>query len=96
MNGSRAGWLAADQSSPSHRAIRAEAAIKLARALRQLPEDQREAVRLRHLEGWSLSELAEHFGRSQFAVAGLVKRGLQTLRTVMSADDDSTVRSLVR
>lgn len=96
MGNSRAGWLAADQSSPSHRAIRAEAAIKLARALRQLPEDQREAVRLRHLEGWSLSELAEHFDRSQFAVAGLVKRGLQTLRTVMGADDDSTVRSLVR
>jgi hypothetical protein len=42
--------------------------------------DQREAIRLRHLEGWTLAALAERFGRSESAVAGLLKRGLRGLR----------------
>ena len=76
-----AGVLAdSSQSSPSQRAMRGEAAIQLAAALERLPEDQREAIRLRHLEGWTLTQLAEHFGRSDSAVAGLLKRGLRNLR----------------
>ena len=49
-------------SSPSRKAMRGEGAIALARALEELPEDQREAVRLRHVEGLSLAELAEALG----------------------------------
>jgi RNA polymerase sigma-70 factor (ECF subfamily) len=52
----------------------------LAQAVETLPEDQREAIRLRYLEGWSLAQIAEHFDRSQVAVAGLLKRGLRGLR----------------
>ena len=72
--------VAADQSSPSAQARRREAIELLEGALGELPEDQSEAVRLRHLRGWSLERLATHFGRSEMAVAGLLKRGLQTLR----------------
>jgi len=71
---------AAKQSTPSARAIREEASADLRRRVNQLPDDQAEAVRLRHLEGWSLKQMAEHFGRSEVAVAGLLKRGMQTLR----------------
>ena len=67
-------------SSPSRKAMRGEGAIALARALEELPEDQREAVRLRHVEGLSLAELAEALGRSELAAAGLLKRGLRALR----------------
>jgi len=77
---------AAQHSSPSQRAMRGEDAIRLARALAELPEDQREAVRLRHLEGWSLAEIAECFERSPAATAGLIKRGMQKLRDKLGAN----------
>jgi RNA polymerase sigma-70 factor, ECF subfamily len=72
--------LSASQSSPSQRAMRGEEAIRLARALEALPDDQREAVRLRHLEGWSLEQIAQHLEKSLAATAGLIKRGVQNLR----------------
>jgi RNA polymerase sigma-70 factor (ECF subfamily) len=74
-------WLAADQSSPSQRAKHNEEALRLAAALEQLGEAQREALVLQHWHGWSLARIAEHLGRSRAAVAGLIKRGLQQLRT---------------
>ena len=73
-------WLVADQSSPSQRAICAEQAVELADALARLPEAQREALTLHHLQEWTLDQVAEHLGRSTAAVAGLIKRGLQSLR----------------
>jgi RNA polymerase sigma-70 factor (ECF subfamily) len=72
--------LDAGLSSPSQKAIRGEEAQRLAQALTVLPDDQREAVRLRHLEGWALADIARHLGRSSAATAGLIKRGMQVLR----------------
>ena len=60
--------------------MRGERAAKIARALQTLPEAQREAVRLRHLEGCSLAQIAERLGRTEAATAGLLKRGLAKLR----------------
>lgn len=73
-------WLAAEQSSPSERAERHEQGVRLAEALAALPEAQREALTLHHLEGRPLEEVASHLGRSREAVAGLIKRGLRQLR----------------
>ena len=78
--------LRADQSSPSERARRVEAWEQLECVLRELPDDQGEAVRLRHIRGWTLQQLANHFGRSEMAVAGLLKRGLQTLRDRLAVE----------
>jgi RNA polymerase sigma-70 factor (ECF subfamily) len=72
--------LDAGLSSPSQKAIRGEEAERLSRSLAALPDDQRQAVRLRHLEGWSLSDIARHLGRTPAATAGLIKRGMQALR----------------
>jgi RNA polymerase sigma-70 factor (ECF subfamily) len=74
------GWLAAEQSSPSERAERHEQGVRLAVALAELPEAQREALTLHHLEGRPLDEVACLLGRSRDAVAGLIKRGLRQLR----------------
>jgi RNA polymerase sigma-70 factor (ECF subfamily) len=82
-------WLAAEQSSPSEQAAGAEEAVLLARALAELPEAQREALLLRHWDGWSLKEISRHMGRSPDAVAGLLKRGLKQLRAVLSREDQS-------
>jgi RNA polymerase sigma-70 factor (ECF subfamily) len=73
-------WLAADQSSPSGKAQRQEQAMQLSAALATLPVAQREALLLRHFRGQSLTQIAEHLGRSHAAVAGLLKRGLRQLR----------------
>ena len=76
-------WLAADQSSPSQRADQAEQAQRLAEALEQLPETQREALVLQHWQGLSLAEIGARLGRSPEAVAGLIKRGLKKLRHLL-------------
>ena len=70
----------AEQSSPSGRMMRNEAAERLAAQIAALPADQRAAIRCRYLEGQSLNAMALHFQRSETAVAGLLKRALQTLR----------------
>jgi RNA polymerase sigma-70 factor (ECF subfamily) len=75
--------LDAGHSTPSQKAIRGEEMHSLAQALTALPDDQREAVRLRHLEGWTLDDIAQRLGRTPAATAGLIKRGMQTLRRKM-------------
>jgi RNA polymerase sigma-70 factor (ECF subfamily) len=75
-----AGWLAADQTSPSRAAERNEELLRLADALAALPEPQREVVVLKHLRGWTLQRIGDHIGRSVPAVASLLRRGLEELR----------------
>ena len=79
-----ADWLAAEQSSPSANLGRQENALRLARALAQLPEQQRQAVELRHLQGLSLKEIAESLGATKTAVVGLLHRGVVKLRKLLS------------
>jgi RNA polymerase sigma-70 factor (ECF subfamily) len=71
------------QSSPSRRAARDEDAVRLAEALAKLPDAQREALILQHWHGLTLARIGEKLGRSPVAVAGLLKRGLKTLRELL-------------
>jgi RNA polymerase sigma-70 factor (ECF subfamily) len=73
-----------DEPTPSVKMMRAEQALKLAQSLMQLPKDQEEAVRLRHLEAWPVEKIAAHMGKSTLATAGLIKRGLARLRREMA------------
>jgi RNA polymerase sigma-70 factor (ECF subfamily) len=73
-------FLAADEASVSGRAERNERLVRLADALARLPDDQRRAVELRHLQGLSLGAVADRMGRSVASVAGLLHRGLRALR----------------
>jgi RNA polymerase sigma-70 factor (ECF subfamily) len=79
-------WLAAVQSSPSQRAIRQEELLRLAEALAGLPEAQRRAIELHHLQGRALAEIAAELGATKAAVAGLLHRGLKTLRMRLEPD----------
>lgn len=76
-------WLAANQSSPSQRAVRNEELLRLADALAQLSDDQRDAIVLHHLQGKTLCETAGLLERSESAVAGLLHRGLKRLRELL-------------
>jgi RNA polymerase sigma-70 factor (ECF subfamily) len=73
-------WLAADQSSPSAQAERQDRAVRVAAALEEFPEGQREAVAMHYWEGLTLNEVAQELGRTAAAVAGLLQRGLRALR----------------
>jgi RNA polymerase sigma-70 factor (ECF subfamily) len=75
--------LAAEQSSPSQQAVKNEQLLRLAEALTQLPDAQRDAVVLHHLQGCKLAEVAQQLGRSEPAVAGLLHRGLKRLRELL-------------
>jgi RNA polymerase sigma-70 factor (ECF subfamily) len=76
-------WLAADQSSPSDAASRQEQLLRMASALARLPGDQRTVVELHHLGDVSVADLAAQLGRTEAAVAGLLRRGLQKLRDLL-------------
>jgi RNA polymerase sigma-70 factor (ECF subfamily) len=77
-------WLAADHTSPSQRAGRNERLAALAAALAALPEDQRRAIELHHLDGRSLSDTAAEMGKTTQAVVGLLYRGLRQLKAAMA------------
>jgi RNA polymerase sigma-70 factor (ECF subfamily) len=78
-------FLAREESTPCRAAMHKERLGRLAEALLRLPDDQRLAVELHHLRGVSLAGVGQHLGRSREAVAGLVFRGLKTLRTLLAA-----------
>jgi RNA polymerase sigma-70 factor (ECF subfamily) len=48
-----------------------------------LPEAQREALVLRYWHDWPLERVANQLNRTAAAVAGLLKRGLKELRTLL-------------
>ena len=82
-----AGWLAADQTSPSQAAERNEELLRLADALADLPEPMREVVILKHCRGQTLQEIADHLGKTVPSVASLLRRGLEALRHRLSTSE---------
>lgn len=76
-------WLADEQTPPDVTLQQREDLDRLARAAAELPEDQREAVLLRHFHGWALADIARHTGKSSAAVAGLLHRALTQIRQRM-------------
>jgi RNA polymerase sigma-70 factor, ECF subfamily len=82
-------WIPSESSSPSQRAMKDEAAASLAICLTQLPNTQSEAIRLRYLEGLSLRDIAIKLEKTEMAVAGLLKRGLKSLRSDLAAYQSS-------
>jgi RNA polymerase sigma-70 factor, ECF subfamily len=76
-------WLAEDQSTPSQKAMRAEQLVLLARALAQLPGDQRTAIELHHFQGLSVPAAARRMNKTVASVTGLLYRGGKELRQRM-------------
>jgi RNA polymerase sigma-70 factor (ECF subfamily) len=81
-----ANFLADKQVSPDG----ASNEICLAEALAELPESQRTALTLRYLSDppCSLADIALQLGRTEKAAAGLLSRGLETLRERLKRNED--------
>jgi RNA polymerase sigma-70 factor (ECF subfamily) len=78
-------WSAAadEQDSPLRGAILHELGQVLPLALARLPDDYRNVLRLRYLEGRALEEVAAEMGRSVDAVRGLCHRAGKQLREIL-------------
>ena len=87
--------LVADQTSPSMKLMKQERSEQLADALLKLLDDERTSVVLKHFHSWSVAEIAQHLGRTQEAVAGLLRRGLKKLRDHLSEDGNNASGVLV-
>jgi RNA polymerase sigma-70 factor (ECF subfamily) len=75
--------LRSETASPCGQAVRQEEFLRLAEGLARLPEDQRTAVELHHLQGCPVAEVAGQMGRTEASVAGLRRRGLKKLRELL-------------
>jgi RNA polymerase sigma-70 factor (subfamily 1) len=76
-----------DQAPPEQGVLDKESFLRLQEAVTHLPAEQQEAVRMRHLEGRHLDEIATSMGKSKMAVASLITRGLRSLRSKLSPED---------
>ena len=72
--------LAAGCSTPSKSTLRHERETLLHEALANIPSDQAEAIRMKHVQNLSLEEIAQRMNRSTRAVSALLHRGLESLR----------------
>ena len=75
--------LVAAQSSPSQQAIRREQSVLLAEAPARLPEEWRDLLILRHLEGLTFPEVARRLGRTIDSVKKQWPRALAGLRQLL-------------
>lgn len=76
-------WLASSGESPGEQVDRQEQLLRLAQALSNLPDDQRQAIEMHHLQGVLLADIAGAMGRTEAAVAGLLRRGRKKLRELL-------------
>lgn len=76
-------FAASAEPSPSQEAVKNERLLKLADALAALPDDQRVAVELKHLQSWTVKQIADLTGKSETAVGGMLYRGIRKLRELM-------------
>lgn len=70
-------------TSPSQKAVRSESQQQLERAIQLLPEEQSKAVRMRHLEGLKIGDIAVAIGKSESATAKLITRGMSALKELL-------------
>ncbi len=76
-----ANLLTANSSSPSAALHRQDQANTLAKAMLKLTSEQRQAIILKYWHSATLAEIGQELGKSTEAVAGLVFRGMQKLRS---------------
>jgi len=80
--------ISASLTSPSRAMSRRQKEFHMLNALESLPEEARQAIHLRYVEGLPSKEIAERIGKSDGAVRVLLTRSLQKLQEILSHNDD--------
>jgi RNA polymerase sigma-70 factor (ECF subfamily) len=86
--GGLADLIAASLTSPSQALSRRQKEFHVLEALGCLPDEAREALSLRYLEGLPSKEIAERLGKSDGAVRVLLTRSLQKLQEILGKNTD--------
>ncbi len=77
-----------DQESPEEHAMRSELGAVLQRGLRTLPDEQRTAVVLSDVQGFSYEEIAEIMGVALGTVKSRISRGRSALRDYLAGQGE--------
>ena len=77
-----------DSHLPDDSAVRRKAEMAIHVALASLPEDQRDVLWARYMEGQEVDEIAQQMGRTAAAVRGLIKRGKEKLADAMGRSSE--------
>jgi RNA polymerase sigma-70 factor (ECF subfamily) len=75
--------LAASLTTPTQAVIRNERQLRLHEAVAAFPEEQREALRLRYVEGLPTKDVAKRLGKSDVATRVLLTRLVQKLQELL-------------
>jgi RNA polymerase sigma-70 factor (ECF subfamily) len=78
--------LIASMTSPSQAFSRNQREFRLQAAIEELPEDQRESLRLRYVEGLPTRDVAERLGKTDGAIRVLLSRTLTKLQEVLAKE----------
>jgi RNA polymerase sigma-70 factor (ECF subfamily) len=70
-------------TTPSAAFSRNAREMRLQDAIAKLPEEQREAIRLRYIENLPSKEIAERLGKTDAAVRVMLTRSLKKLQDLM-------------
>jgi RNA polymerase sigma-70 factor (ECF subfamily) len=79
--------LAASMTTPSDAFSRDQRQLRMLAALDTLPEDQREALRMRYLVGLSSKEIAQKLGKTDGATRVMISRALGKLHEMLAESE---------
>jgi RNA polymerase sigma-70 factor, ECF subfamily len=86
MAGGLGNLLAASMTTPSAAFSRDQRQLRVLAAIDTLPEDQREALRLRYLVGLPSKEIAQKLGKTDGAVRVMLSRSLAKLQEMLGEE----------
>jgi len=81
--------LAASMTTPTQAVVRSERERRLAEAMATFPEEHREALRLRYVEGLQTKDVAARLGKSDVAIRVLLTRLIQKLQELLGPAEES-------
>ena len=82
--GGLASMLAVSMTTPSQALSRDAKEYHLRQAIEALPPEQREAIRLRYVDGLATRDIAERLGKSDVAVRVMLSRTVQKLQQLLA------------